>query len=132
MNHSLLMSDGLRCNVWKFPVKIVAKDRFRQIIYSELNSRVNQFAYGFLFLGVRKGDEIAVLVGNCIEHLEIIFATAKIGVFAIPLDIKWKALEIGSVLSALEPKFIILQEDCAEEFDKAKSLKGLNFIKSIL
>ena len=130
--HSLLMSDGLRRNAWKFPVKIAAKDRFRQITYSELNSRVNQLAHGFLSLGVRKGDEIAVLVGNRIEHLEIIFATAKIGALAIPLDIKWKALEIGSVLSALEPKFIILQEDCAQEFEKAKSLKDLHFIKSIL
>src|SRR5438094_162413 len=129
--HSLLMSDGLRRNAWKFPLKMAAKDRFRQITYSELNSRVNQLAHGFLSLGVRKGDEIAVLVGNRIEHLEIIFATAKIGALAIPLDIKWKALEIGSVLSALEPKFIILQEDCAQEFEKAKSLKDLHFIKSI-
>src|SRR5437867_4172234 len=130
--HSLLMSDGLRRNAWKFPVKIAAKDRFRQITYNELNSRVNQLAHGFLSLGVRKGDEIAVLVGNRIEHLEIIFATAKIGALAIPLDIKWKALEIGSVLSALEPKFVILEEDCAQEFEKAKRLKDLHFIKSIL
>jgi acyl-CoA synthetase (AMP-forming)/AMP-acid ligase II len=130
--HSLLMSDGLRRNAWKFPVKIAAKDRFRQITYSELNSRVNQLAHGFLSLGVRKGDEITVLVGNRIEHLEIIFATAKIGALAIPLDIKWKALEISSVLSALEPKFIILQEDCAQEFEKAKSLKDLHFLKTIL
>ncbi|PYK51904.1 MAG: hypothetical protein DME20_00445, partial [Verrucomicrobia bacterium] len=50
--HSLLMSDGLRRNAWKFPVKIAAKDRFRQITYSELNSRVNQLAHGFLSLGV--------------------------------------------------------------------------------
>src|SRR5438094_4514405 len=48
--HSLLMSDGLRRNAWKFPLKMAAKDRFRQITYSELNSRVNQLAHGFLSL----------------------------------------------------------------------------------
>src|SRR2546422_5571942 len=128
----MLMGDGLRRNAWKFPVKIAVKDRFREISYADLNARVNRLANGLLSIGVKRGDAVALSVGNRIEHLEIIFATAKIGALAIPLDVKWKALEIGSVLSALEPKFIILEEDCAQEFEKAKRLKDLHFIKSIL
>src|SRR5206468_253178 len=84
-----------------------------------------------LALGVRKGDGVALSVGNRIEHLEIIFATAKIGALAIPLDVKWKALELASVISAFEPRFIILQEDCAGEFAKAKDLKDLGFLKPL-
>ncbi len=127
-NIPMLMGDGLRRNAGKFPLKIAAKDRFREITYGTLNQRVNQLANGLLALGVRKGDGVALSVGNCIEHLEIIFATAKIGALAIPLDIKWKALELGSVLAALEPGFILLQEDCAAEFEKAKTLKNLSSI----
>src|SRR5262250_1456205 len=130
-SNSFLMGDGLRRNASKFAVKIAAQDRFRQITYGELNARVNQLAHGLLSLGVREGDDVAVMVGNRIEHLEIIFAVAKIGALAIPLDIKWKALELASVLSAFEPRFIILQEDCAEELAKARSLKDLSFIKSV-
>ena len=74
---------------------------------------------------------MALSVGNRIEHLEIVFATAKIGALAIPLDVKWKALELGSVVAALEPRFIILQEDCVDEFAKAKELKNLSSIKAI-
>jgi fatty-acyl-CoA synthase len=129
---SLLMTDGLRRNAWKFPLKTAAKDRFGEINYSDLNIRVNQLAQGLLSLGVRKGDAVALSVGNRIEHLEIIFATAKIGALAIPLDVKWKALELASVLSAFEPRFIVLQEDCAGEFAKAKELKDLSFLKSLL
>jgi acyl-CoA synthetase (AMP-forming)/AMP-acid ligase II len=114
----MLMGDGLRRNAWKFPVKIAAKDRFRETTYADLNTRVNQLAHGMLSLGVRKGDGIAVSVGNRIEHLEIVFAMAKIGALAIPVDIKWKALELASVVAALETKFIVLQEDCVKEFDK--------------
>jgi len=131
MTHDLLMGDGLRLSAGKFPLKIAAKDRYRQITYGELNARVNQLARGLLALGLRKGDAVAISVGNRIEHLEIIFAVAKIGALAIPLDIKWKALELASVLSALEPRFIVLQEDCAEEFAKARSLKDLSFIKPV-
>ena len=125
------MGDGLRRNAWKFPVKIAAKDRFRSATYGELNRRVNQLANGLLAAGVRRGDAVALSVGNRVEHLEILFATAKIGALAIPLDVKWKALELASVIAALEPSFIILQEDCAAEFEKAKTLKKLDFLKSI-
>jgi len=127
----MLMHDGLRRNAWKFPVKIAAKDKVRAITYGELNRRVNQLANGLLSVGVRRGDAVALSVGNRVEHLEILFATAKIGALAIPLDVKWKALELASVVAALEPCLIILQEDCAVEFDKAKTLKKLDFLKSI-
>jgi acyl-CoA synthetase (AMP-forming)/AMP-acid ligase II len=127
----LLMGDGLRRNAWKFPVKIAAKDRFRAINYAELNARVNQLAHGLLSIGVKRGDAVALSVGNRIEHLEIIFATAKIGALAIPLDVKWKALELASVVAALEPKFIILQEDCVGEFENAKTHKDLSALKVV-
>jgi acyl-CoA synthetase (AMP-forming)/AMP-acid ligase II len=127
----MLMGDGLRRNAWKYPVKIAAKDCFREINYTDLNARVNQLAHGLLSLGVRKGDAVALSVGNHIEHLEIVFATAKIGALAIPVDVKWKALELASVVAALEPKLIILQADCVQEFDKAKDLKDLTFVKAV-
>jgi acyl-CoA synthetase (AMP-forming)/AMP-acid ligase II len=131
MQSQLLMGDGLRRNAYKFPVKIAAKDRFRQITYGELNARVNQLAHGLLSLGVYKGDSVAILVGNRIEHLEILFATAKIGALAIPLDIKWKALELGSVLSFFKPSVLILQQECIEELEEAKSTSDLSFLKPV-
>ena len=127
----MLMGDGLRRNGWKFPLKVAARDKFRETTYGELNARVNRLANGLLAIGVKRGDGVALSVGNRIEHLEIIFATAKIGALAIPLDVKWKALELASVVAALEPRFIILQEDCVGEFAKAKELKDLSSIKAI-
>ena len=128
----LLMGDGLRRNAYKLPVKIAAQDRSRQITYSELNTRVNQLAHGLLSMGVRKGESVAVMVGNRIEHLEILFATAKIGALAIPLDIKWKALELGSVVSFFKPSVLILQQECVEELERARSTQDLNFLKPIV
>ena len=127
----MLMGDGLRRNAWKCPVKIAAKDRFREISYADLNARVNRLANGLLSIGVKRGDAVALSVGNRIEHLEIVFATAKIGALAIPLDVKWKALELASVAAALEPRFIILQEDCVAEFERAKELKDLSSLKTV-
>ena len=125
----LLMGDGLRRNAYKLPVKMAAKDHSRQITYSELNMRVNQLAHGLLSMGVRNGDPVAVMVGNCIEHLEILFATAKIGALAIPLDIKWKALELGAVVSFFKPSILILQQECVAELERARSIQDLSFLK---
>jgi acyl-CoA synthetase (AMP-forming)/AMP-acid ligase II len=128
----LLMGDGLRRNAHKLPVKIAAQDRFRQITYSELNARVNQLAHGLLSMRIGRGDSVAVLVGNRIEHLEILFATAKIGALAIPLDIKWKALELGSMVSFFKPSALILQQECIAELERARSIKDLSFLKQIV
>lgn len=125
------MGDGLRRNATNFPAKVAAKDRFRETTYGELNGRVNRLANGLLFLGIGKGDDVAVLVGNRIEHLEILFATAKIGALAIPLDIKWKALELDSVLAFFRPKALILEPDCVETFEEASSAHDLSFLKPI-
>jgi acyl-CoA synthetase (AMP-forming)/AMP-acid ligase II len=132
MKHALLMGEGLRRNAYKLPVKIAAQDRFRQITYSELNSRVNQLAHGLQSMGVGRGSSVAVLVGNRIEHLEILFATAKIGALAIPLDIKWKALELGSVVAFFKPSALILQQECIAELERARSIKDLSFLKPIV
>jgi acyl-CoA synthetase (AMP-forming)/AMP-acid ligase II len=132
MESQLLMGDGLCRNAYKFPVKVAAEDRFRRITYGELNTRVNQLAHGLLSVGVRKGDSVAVLVGNRIEHLEILFATAKIGALAIPLDVKWKGLELGSVLAFFKPSLFIVQQECIEQFDDAKSTHELSFLKAIV
>ncbi len=123
-----LLGDGLRRNAAKFPLKIAAIDRFREINYGELNGRVNRLARGLLSAGVGKGDAVALSVGNRIEHLEILFATAKIGALAIPLDVKWKAFELASVLAALQPSFLIVEENSLQEFDKARGLKDLSFL----
>ena len=126
------MSDGLRRSATNFPQKAAARDRFREITYGELNDRVNRLANGLLSLGIRKGDDVAILVGNRIEHLEILFATAKIGALAIPLDIKWKALELGSVLDFFKPRALILQTDCLAAFEATRAAHDLSWIKPIV
>lgn len=131
MHVPFLIGDGLRLNAAKFPLKTAAKDGFREIGYGALNARVNQLAHALLSAGVGKGDAVALSVGNRIEHLEILFATAKIGALAIPLDVQWKALEIASVVSALRPSFLILQEKSLQEFAKARELKDLSFLTAL-
>jgi fatty-acyl-CoA synthase len=131
MTIPLLMGDALRRNAYKFASKIAIKDSRRRVTYRELNGRVNRLARSLLGMGVGKGDAVALLVGNRIEHLEIVFALAKIGALAIPLDVKWRALEMGAVLSSLAPAALFLEPDCESEFARARDENDLRSLKTI-
>jgi acyl-CoA synthetase (AMP-forming)/AMP-acid ligase II len=129
MANFLLIGDALKRNAYKYSVKRAIRDGARVVTYGELNGRVNRLANGLLAAGFRKGAAAALLVGNRIEHLEILFALAKIGVVAIPLDVKWRALEIGSTLSSLEPAAVFLEEACRAEFAAAQKEHRLDGIR---
>jgi fatty-acyl-CoA synthase len=131
MEKFLLMGDALRRNAYKYAAKVAIKDSRRRVTYRELNGRVNRLARSLLDMGVGKADAVALLVGNRIEHLEIVFALAKIGALAIPLDVKWRALEMGAVLSALGPVALFLEPGAAGEFAKARDEKDLRSLKTI-
>ena len=132
MEKFLLMGDALRRNAYKYSSKVAIQDSRRRVTYRELNGRVNRLARALLDMGVGKADAVALLVGNRIEHLEILFALAKIGALAIPLDVKWRALEIGATLSSLQPAALLLEQSCLEEVEAAKSQKWLDSIKTFV
>src|SRR5574341_543639 len=110
MEKFLLIADALRRNAYKYSVKVAVKGSARGVTYRELNERVNRLARGLLAAGLCKGDAAALLVGNRIEHLEVLFALAKIGALAIPLDVKWRGLEIGSTLASLDPVALFVEK----------------------
>jgi acyl-CoA synthetase (AMP-forming)/AMP-acid ligase II len=132
MANFLLIGDALKRNAYKYSVKPAVRDATRAVTYRELNERVNRLAHGLLAAGLRKGAAAALLVGNRIEHLEILFALAKIGVVAIPLDVKWRAFEIGSTLSSLEPAAVFLDDSCQAEFDAARKDRELDRIQAFV
>jgi acyl-CoA synthetase (AMP-forming)/AMP-acid ligase II len=129
MANFLMIGDALKRNAYKYSVKPALREGVRVVTYGELNERVNRLANGLLAAGFHKGAAAALLVGNRIEHLEILFALAKIGVIAIPLDVKWRALEIGSTLASLEPAAVFLDPACETEFAAAQKEHRLDGIR---
>jgi long-chain acyl-CoA synthetase len=117
---ALLMHDGIRRNAYKYPLKTALRDSAREVTYGELNERCNRIANSLLGAGIKKGDPVALLIGNRIEHLEIVFAASKIGALSIPLDVKWRSLEIAGTLSSLQPVLLFMEQSCMPEFNMAK------------
>jgi len=73
--------------------------------FDQLAQRSRQLAGGILGLGVARGDRIAILLDNCVEFVETIFACQRLGLVAVPLNIylrgaflKYQLEDSGAVL----------------------------------
>ncbi|PSR23211.1 MAG: o-succinylbenzoate--CoA ligase [Sulfobacillus acidophilus] len=66
----------------------------RRITYHTLRFRVQKLVKGFVKLGVRKGDKVALLMDNSVEMLEINFALSTIGACMVPLNFRLRAEDI--------------------------------------
>ena len=80
----------------------------RRFTYAELDARARAAARTLTEgLGLKKGDRLALLVGNCVEFLDVFFACGKNGVVLVPLNTRQTAGELEGVLEDAEPKALI-------------------------
>jgi acyl-CoA synthetase (AMP-forming)/AMP-acid ligase II len=104
------MGEALPRNAQRFPNKLAIVEKKRRLTHQDLHLRTNRLANYLLRQGVAPGDRIALACGNRSEHLEIIFALAKIGVTAIPFDYHWSLDEYEAMIKFLEPKAFVVEE----------------------
>lgn len=56
------------------------------ITLGELNDQINKAANGFIALGIKKGDKVALMMPNCPEFLFSWFGLNKIGAVEVPIN----------------------------------------------
>jgi fatty-acyl-CoA synthase len=66
--------------------------------FGELADRAQTFARGLIALGVERGDRVGMFLPNSIDQLAMIFAAAKVGAVATPVNTRLKAVEIGHII----------------------------------
>lgn len=104
------MADTLARNAQRFPDKLAVVDQRRAITHRELHLRSNRLANYLCRHGVAKGDRVALSCGNRVEHIEAIFALAKIGAVSVPFDYNWSASECDAMMRFFEPAAILVEE----------------------
>lgn len=61
--------------------------------YSELQHRSRSLAKAMLALGVRGGDRVGILAGNCEEYVSVFFAAGYVGCVLVVLNSTYTATE---------------------------------------
>ncbi|MEM8491847.1 MAG: AMP-binding protein [Pseudomonadota bacterium] len=112
-------------NIGKIPAKTarLAPDREavidvhsgQRITYGEFDERIRRLANGFLeHLDLAKGDRVAIISKNCIEFLEVIYACARCGLIAQPLNWRLAEEELVRILKDGEPSVLVSSQEYAD------------------
>jgi fatty-acyl-CoA synthase len=101
-----------------------------QQTYQEMAKVVNRMARALSeHYRVCKGDRIAILSQNGIEYVQLLFAIAKIGCIAVPLNIRLTSKELEFQLKDSEAALLIVGK---EFVDRAEDIQGVCTLKDIV
>src|SRR5882762_10465971 len=100
----------------------------RRISYAELRQRVQSVGQAMIALGARRGDKLAILSGNSIEHAIVMFAAMSVGVVVAPISPNYSLMPGGlarlqDIATLLRPLFVFVQD--SETYSGARKIPEL-------
>lgn len=110
----------------------IISDDGRVFTYSEFSQRVNRLANALPAIGITKGERIAVLFPNNPEFLEVLFAAAKIGAIAVPLNFRLASPELSYILNDCTASVLAYTPEFEEKVKVVKGADGGKNIKKFI
>ncbi|MEO1289775.1 MAG: long-chain fatty acid--CoA ligase [Chloroflexota bacterium] len=109
------------------------KDPHRSFTYSEMNSRANRLANWLRDgAGIRKGDRVAILAHDGIEHLDTFFACGKLGAIHVPLNWRLHWRELLTLMDDTQPRVLIFSDEFKEQASQlADASQSINLLLHI-
>lgn len=99
--------------------------------YGEANARVNQFAAYLKEQNIVKGDRLAILCKNNQYFATALFAAAKVGAVAVPLNWRLQVQELIYIMNNCSPSIIIYDADFSEAIGQLRpSVPASVFIRA--
>jgi long-chain acyl-CoA synthetase len=77
------------------------------ISFKSLHERVRNIAAALVGHGFGAGDRLALLLPNCPQYIELIYACSWLGVTAVPINARLSAAEIDGVLLDASPRGLV-------------------------
>ncbi len=91
------------------------------VTYLKLNEGINKAAHMLEKKGIKKGDRVGVLMLNCIEFLEIYFASAKMGAILVPLNWRLVGPELEYQLNDSSARLLAFHDSFLGSIDLIRS-----------
>ena len=66
--------------------------------YPEFAARIDRFARAFIGLGIDAGDKVGIRMEQGVDYYAALVGAAKVGAVAVPVNVRFKALEISHVI----------------------------------
>jgi crotonobetaine/carnitine-CoA ligase len=126
---SFVLGDVLRSRADSHRTEPFLKFRDGELSYGEVHTTANRLAQGLLALGVGKGDHVAVMLPNCPEFVPVVFALARLGAVAVPVNTAHRGELLRHVLYSSDSTTLIIDASYVDRIppvaDRLPGLGGL-------
>ncbi len=105
--HNKNLGNLLRNSARKYPRRPAVVFGRKVITYNELNNLTDSLAAGFLELGIKRHDKVALFLDNCPEFVIGYYSILKAGAVVVPVNYMFKIEEARFILNDSEAVAII-------------------------
>ncbi|TDU83753.1 long-chain acyl-CoA synthetase [Kribbella voronezhensis] len=121
-NLATIASESARSHPGK--VAVISGDH--RITYAELDQLSDRFASNLRARGIRPGDAVGLQLPNLPHFVIAYFGLLKAGAVVVPMNVLYKADEVGYILRDSETRLLITWAGVAEEAAKGAAQAGLS------
>ena len=120
----MLLTDVVEKNAREIPDMEALVFQDQRFSYKEINDKADRLAIQLVKMGVKKGDVVALLIGNKPEIIICGFACFKIGAMMLPLNFYYKDAELKYIIGNSGASTLIVT-DKFQKFNYAERIPSL-------
>lgn len=102
----------LRAAVARKPEGVALVLGEKRVTYAELDRVAENVARNLIACGFKRGERIAMLLGNCLEFIFCALGAVRAGMIVVPLNTRQRAPEIDYVLQQCGTSALVYDADC--------------------
>jgi malonyl-CoA/methylmalonyl-CoA synthetase len=87
-----------------------ADGKWATLSYRELYAAADRLAAGLQRWGLCKGDRVAFFLGNRPEFIIAYLAVIKLGAIMVPVNLRYRRLEIGHIFADCAPRLVVTEK----------------------
>ncbi len=89
--------------------------------YRQLDEQTDRLAVALARRGVGRGDNVSLMLPNCIEFIVTWFALAKLGAVAAPVNTSFRGSALRMAIDLVESRLMVVHVALIEAFDEVRS-----------
>lgn len=114
------------------PTTTAVTGRETTLSYAALDAASNTLAHSLRSAGVKKGDRVAVKLGNTAQHAALTYAVFKLGAILVPLNPTFNASQVGAALLHLGVEVFVVAAVTDRAYKPCQGRSNLDLLRSLV
>lgn len=118
------VADELERSVDRFSGREAFRFEGRSMTYAEFDALANRFARWALAQGLKRGDKVALFMGNCPEYVAFWFGMTKAGIATALINSHLAGHPLAHCISIADARHVVTTPEFADAIESARELLG--------